>query len=572
MLAGPGYNDMVVGTAMSHFRKTTHGAASTYGRKPMSAIMITTDPYPIRVRPDNKANGCLYLCRKSSLITCYSTRSKPLAAYQPSPPTHIRHEEYVREGASSIGLGQANFRCSLTRVLRQELPSAFTNHSRESTPREGAPIRRRSLEERLESRHARNMSRSPEPSRGHSESPRKGGPERITAFKRLEKGVFHMLGDKGKDGTLGKANVVSDVQFYAYQKRKSVRDGESMEEFMRRYKLECRDVKGALECMKIFGFMHGITNPELIKRLHDKIPKSVDEMMKVRPNDKANGNLHQSLAIVQDPSHLQLISLVQSPEPRRCHSESPRKGGLERITAFKRLEKGVFHMLGDKGKAAAKMERWAEPTWCQMFNSTLIRNVRVWFDDLLKESINSYNDLKEVFLEKYLQKKKCMVEIHNIKQRDGESIEEFMRRYKLESRDVKGALECMKIFRFIHGITNPELIKRLHDKIPKSVDEIMKRVAKQKITQTLSSGSVISFSPLGEEDGTEGHMIIEAEIGGHFVHRMYVDGEEGWKELCGLLRHNLDMFAWKPADVTRVPWHIAEHRLNVHEGCLPIRK
>ncbi|GJS03910.1 hypothetical protein Tco_0320418 [Tanacetum coccineum] len=33
--------------------------------------------------------------------------------------------------------------------------------------------------------------------------------------------------------------------------------------------------------MKISGFMHGITNPELIKRLHDKIPKSVDEIMRV---------------------------------------------------------------------------------------------------------------------------------------------------------------------------------------------------------------------------------------------------------------------------------------------------
>ncbi|GKD48730.1 hypothetical protein Tco_1277706 [Tanacetum coccineum] len=50
---------------------------------------------------------------------------------------------------------------------------------------------------------------------------------------------------------------------------------------MRRYKLECRDVKGAPECMKISGFTHGITNPELIKRLHDKIPKTVDEMMRV---------------------------------------------------------------------------------------------------------------------------------------------------------------------------------------------------------------------------------------------------------------------------------------------------
>nr|GEX45691.1 reverse transcriptase domain-containing protein [Tanacetum cinerariifolium] len=419
-------------------------------------------------------------------------------------------------------------------------------------------------------------------------------------------------------------------------------------------------------------------------------------------------------------------------------------------------------------QAAAKTERWAMPTWCHMFNSTLTGNTRVWFDDLSKESIDSYDDLKEAFLENYLQQKKCIkyqVEIHNIKQRDGESTEEFVRRYKLECRDVKGASECMKIFGFMHGTTNPELIKRLHDKIPKSVDEMIK------VTTTFPRGEVevsnrerkksfpswkqqdarqkqnfkkggfrnqqrperkkgqATGDTNGEEDGTKGPIIIEAEIGGHFVHRMYVDGcsfleilyvhcfnrfrlearsqmipattplvgfsgeiiwplgqisllvnvgdeehstsawmnfmivrspspynviigrpglrriqavpstahgmlkfpvaggtvtlrsskiiplectmvsgpgvlqrvinqvieekiqmviyleypnqtiaisstliEEGRKELCGLLRRNLDIFAWKPADMTRVPRHIAEHRLNICEGYLPIRK
>ncbi|GJR80287.1 hypothetical protein Tco_0151072 [Tanacetum coccineum] len=50
------------------------------------------------------------------------------------------------------------------------------------------------------------------------------------------------------------------------------------------------------------------------------------------------------------------------------------------------------------------------------------------------------------------------------------------------------------------------------------------RVAKQIVTQSFSLETTISFPPLGDEDGTEGPMIIEAEIGGHFVHRMYVDG------------------------------------------------
>ncbi|GJX84595.1 hypothetical protein Tco_0335369 [Tanacetum coccineum] len=50
------------------------------------------------------------------------------------------------------------------------------------------------------------------------------------------------------------------------------------------------------------------------------------------------------------------------------------------------------------------------------------------------------------------------------------------------------------------------------------------RVARQRVTQSLSLDSKISFPPLGDEDGTEGPMIIEAEIGGRFIHRMYVDG------------------------------------------------
>ncbi|GJZ62478.1 reverse transcriptase domain-containing protein [Tanacetum coccineum] len=215
------------------------------------------------------------------------------------------------------------------------------------------------------------------------------------------------------------------------------------------------------------------------------------------------------------------------------------------------------------------------PTWCHMFNSTLTGNVKVWFDDLPKETIDSYDDLKKAFLENSLQQKKCIkdpVEIHNIRQRDRESTEEFIWRYKLECRDVKGAPECMKISGFMHGITNPELIKRLHDKIPKLVDEMMRmlkagklshlikelkqnkgkeqpkvtkkgetfgkdkalailmvqpweRVARQKIMQSFSPNTKISFPSLDEDEGTEGPMIIEAEIGGHCIHSMYVDSE-----------------------------------------------
>nr|GFA30905.1 reverse transcriptase domain-containing protein [Tanacetum cinerariifolium] len=78
-----------------------------------------------------------------------------------------------------------------------------------------------------------------------------------------------------------------------------------------------------------------------------------------------------------------------------------------------------------------------------------------------KESIDSYDDLKNEFLENYLQQKKCikdLVEIHNIKQRDRES------------------------------------------------------------RKSLCGGP----------------MIIEAEMGGHFVHHMYMDGGSSSKILVSI--------------------------------------
>ncbi|GJV59575.1 reverse transcriptase domain-containing protein [Tanacetum coccineum] len=107
----------------------------------------------------------------------------------------------------------------------------------------------------------------------------------------------------------------------------------------------------------------------------------------------------------------------------------------------------------------------------------------------VEQSIDSYDDLKKAFLANFLQQKKCIndpVEIHHIKQREWESTKDFVQRFKAESRHVKGALECMRISGFMHGITNPELIKRLHDNIPKSMDEMMR------VTTTFLRGEVIT--------------------------------------------------------------------------------
>ncbi|GJR03016.1 reverse transcriptase domain-containing protein [Tanacetum coccineum] len=223
------------------------------------------------------------------------------------------------------------------------------------------------------------------------------------------------------------------------------------------------------------------------------------------------------------------------------------------------------------------------------------RAARVWFDELLPESIDGYKDLKAALLAYFMQQKKYVkdpVEIHNIKQRDGETIEEFMERFKVETGRMKGTPECMRISRFMHGVNNPELTKRLNEHVPKTMEETMitttafirgeaaaaskkkghtswrtqdqskrhgserrsdfrgreqpkvgkkevpakdksmaiymiqpwHRVTRRKITQSFERVSEITFPSLTTSSRTEGPLVKEAEIGGHMIHRMYVDG------------------------------------------------
>nr|GEW42255.1 reverse transcriptase domain-containing protein [Tanacetum cinerariifolium] len=377
--------------------------------------------------------------------------------------------------------------------------------------------------------------------------------------------------------------------------------------------------------------------------------------------------------------------------------------------------------------------------------------------------------------EKHQKIRQGPVKIHNIKQRDGETLEDFMERFKIETGRMKRTSECMQISRFMHGINNLELTKRLNEHVPKTMEEMMtattafirgeaaaaskkkghvswkpqdqskkhadkrpdfqdrrvsasrktlapnqrnqtrtgtaktgrkeaaakdkpttiymvrswQRTVKQKITQSFEQGKEITFPPLTNSNGTEGPLVIEAEIGGHTIHRMYIDSgssmeilyeqcfnrlrpeiksqivpattsltgfsdetkwplgqlrllvtirdvthstkawmnfmivkslspyngiigrpglkaiqavpekrthpanltvtlhpnfpdqevvvggslsDRGCTELCSLLKKNLDIFAWQPSDMTRVPRSIAEHRLNIQEGCPPVRQ
>ncbi|GJX13809.1 hypothetical protein Tco_0205567 [Tanacetum coccineum] len=69
---------------------------------------------------------------------------------------------------------------------------------------------------------------------------------------------------------------------------------------------------------------------------------------------------------------------------------------------------------------------------------------------------------------------------------------------------------------------------------------------------------------------------IKVAIHHEYPEQIIIIGEslskKGKMELCDMLKNNLDVFAWKSSNMTGVLRYIAEHRLNIREGCPPIRQ
>ncbi|GJT02337.1 reverse transcriptase domain-containing protein [Tanacetum coccineum] len=145
------------------------------------------------------------------------------------------------------------------------------------------------------------------------------------------------------------------------------------------------------------------------------------------------------------------IRRAKTSERGTLESKSKRHSQIPTKTSSHRLD------------SAAKTERWAMPTWCHMFNSTLTGNARVWFDKLPKESIDSYEDLRAAFRENYRQQTKQLHVssawlgryITSSKTLGMEmSTKDFMRDTKKKSWTER-APECTEDLRFMHWIYPP---------------------------------------------------------------------------------------------------------------------
>ncbi|GKB28578.1 hypothetical protein Tco_0867979 [Tanacetum coccineum] len=299
------------------------------------------------------------------------------------------------------------------KAVKARLNFEETSHHSES----GTPIKRIGLKERLGPRYVRSRSGSPEPRRGRSESPKKKGPERKAVFKRLEKGVFHRLGDKGKS-----VSVHSDDS-----RRRS-------------YYSSRRDTESCHQSSR------------------SRATKSASER---RYNKRASSRRTEEL------------------------SESEGSAGGHWKSKLKRAKSSIEDDLSQPW-SAAKTERWA-----------MQHGVTGKFKapPPVTTPVEKQNHAK-------------FCEFHG---EVGHNTDECMHlRKQIE--------EMIKAGKLSH------LIKELKQNNGKEKPKVTKKGETSGKDKALAILMKSFFRTLGEDEGTEGPMIIEVELGGHYIHRMYVDG------------------------------------------------
>ncbi|GKV04527.1 hypothetical protein SLEP1_g16680 [Rubroshorea leprosula] len=92
---------------------------------------------------------------------------------------------------------------------------------------------------------------------------------------------------------------------------------------------------------------------------------------------------------------------------------------------------------------------------CKIFPSTLRGNAQTWYYSLLPRSINSYTELASAFVTKFSSKRlirKPTSELMRVKQRDGESLKNFMSRFNDAVLEVNSFDQAVGITAVISGL------------------------------------------------------------------------------------------------------------------------
>ncbi|GKV20127.1 hypothetical protein SLEP1_g30290 [Rubroshorea leprosula] len=117
---------------------------------------------------------------------------------------------------------------------------------------------------------------------------------------------------------------------------------------------------------------------------------------------------------------------------------------------------------------------------CKVFPTTLKSTVRRWYHKLPRYSIDSYSQLAKLFSNKFASQreiKRTATELMQVHQKEGESLRDYMQRFKKATLDIDNVPDTICLSALLHGLKCGRFLDNLLENPPKTWNEVNDRSA-----------------------------------------------------------------------------------------------
>ncbi|XP_073121062.1 uncharacterized protein [Henckelia pumila] len=206
--------------------------------------------------------------------------------------------------------------------------------------------------------------------------------------------------------------------------------------------------------------------------MHSIQPSMADELHELRRKvQKLEEGGSQMACPIKIPGCPFSQEVIEEPLPLNYKSAKIREydGSTDPEEHLARFENvAMLHCYGDKIK-------------CKVFLTTLVDSAQRWFEKLEPQSIQSFAEFKQVFLQHFGSSKryrKTAYSLFEAKQSGEESLRTYIKRFNKIALEVPTCAQETKITAFTQGLREGEFFKSLVKKAPRTFEDLLARAEK----------------------------------------------------------------------------------------------
>ena len=157
----------------------------------------------------------------------------------------------------------------------------------------------------------------------------------------------------------------------------------------------------------------------------------------------------------------------------------PSKFCMPQVEAYDESKDPLDHL--ESFKTLMHLQGMTDKIMCQAFPTMLKGPVRVWFNKLMPNSINTFKELSAQFASYFIgghKYKKSTACLMNIKQREDETLRSYITRFNKEELSIDEINDKILIVAFTNGLRNENFLFSLYKNYSKTITDVLYRVIK----------------------------------------------------------------------------------------------